>query len=228
VRAAWLAGRLGKVFLPLYRKRFAAGADPFNFLESGWGLVAMGLRHAPLRGDAVRALKAPPAPGAPEIDYTRLMRARFVEIADMIDSSEEGEIVEMARGLGRQRVVEATAHLAEDSRYRFRDPGDVPDELALPTLLEMPFHTLDPQQGFPMTMGAVLASARLGAEELYFPAPFLHARGPEDLGVWGNRLVEIQRAILVSSPVRHEGPRVGRNDPCPCGSGKKYKKCHGG
>jgi len=22
-------------------------------------------------------------------------------------------------------------------------------------------------------------------------------------------------------------PRVGRNDPCPCGSGKKYKHCHG-
>jgi uncharacterized protein YecA (UPF0149 family) len=23
------------------------------------------------------------------------------------------------------------------------------------------------------------------------------------------------------------GKQVGRNDPCPCGSGKKYKKCHG-
>jgi preprotein translocase subunit SecA len=23
------------------------------------------------------------------------------------------------------------------------------------------------------------------------------------------------------------GPKVGRNDPCPCGSGRKYKKCHG-
>ncbi|KKT86397.1 MAG: Protein translocase subunit SecA [Microgenomates group bacterium GW2011_GWA1_Microgenomates_45_10] len=23
------------------------------------------------------------------------------------------------------------------------------------------------------------------------------------------------------------GEKVGRNDPCPCGSGKKYKKCHG-
>ncbi|MFI5202517.1 MAG: SEC-C metal-binding domain-containing protein, partial [Candidatus Kapaibacterium sp.] len=23
------------------------------------------------------------------------------------------------------------------------------------------------------------------------------------------------------------GPKVGRNDPCPCGSGKKYKNCHG-
>jgi preprotein translocase subunit SecA len=28
-------------------------------------------------------------------------------------------------------------------------------------------------------------------------------------------------------PMRHKGPRVGRNDPCPCGSGKKYKKCCG-
>ncbi len=25
--------------------------------------------------------------------------------------------------------------------------------------------------------------------------------------------------------LRREGPRVGRNDPCPCGSGRKYKKC---
>jgi preprotein translocase subunit SecA len=29
-----------------------------------------------------------------------------------------------------------------------------------------------------------------------------------------------------ATPAR-EGPRVGRNDPCPCGSGRKYKKCHG-
>src|SRR5437870_3560088 len=27
--------------------------------------------------------------------------------------------------------------------------------------------------------------------------------------------------------VRRTGEKVGRNDPCPCGSGKKYKKCHG-
>jgi preprotein translocase subunit SecA len=28
-------------------------------------------------------------------------------------------------------------------------------------------------------------------------------------------------------PVQRLGPKVGRNDPCPCGSGKKYKQCHG-
>jgi preprotein translocase subunit SecA len=27
--------------------------------------------------------------------------------------------------------------------------------------------------------------------------------------------------------IRREQPKVGRNDPCPCGSGKKFKHCHG-
>ncbi|MDQ6951656.1 MAG: preprotein translocase subunit SecA [Mariprofundales bacterium] len=31
----------------------------------------------------------------------------------------------------------------------------------------------------------------------------------------------------VQTTVRRDHPKVGRNDPCPCGSGKKYKQCHG-
>ena len=31
--------------------------------------------------------------------------------------------------------------------------------------------------------------------------------------------------IFGPRPFRHETPKMGRNDPCPCGSGKKYKKC---
>lgn len=30
-----------------------------------------------------------------------------------------------------------------------------------------------------------------------------------------------------ASPMRRESPKVGRNDPCPCGSGKKFKQCCG-
>jgi preprotein translocase subunit SecA len=33
----------------------------------------------------------------------------------------------------------------------------------------------------------------------------------------GGEVVTVTRAM----------PKVGRNDPCPCGSGKKYKHCHG-
>ena len=30
-----------------------------------------------------------------------------------------------------------------------------------------------------------------------------------------------------NQPVVNQGPKLGRNDPCFCGSGKKYKNCHG-
>jgi len=34
-------------------------------------------------------------------------------------------------------------------------------------------------------------------------------------------------AAAPAQPVRRSMPKVGRNEPCPCGSGKKYKACHG-
>jgi preprotein translocase subunit SecA len=34
-------------------------------------------------------------------------------------------------------------------------------------------------------------------------------------------------ASAAPAPFTRAGPKVGRNDPCPCGSGKKYKHCHG-
>ncbi len=36
-----------------------------------------------------------------------------------------------------------------------------------------------------------------------------------------------ETAPLVQEPVMRDQPKIGRNDPCPCGSGKKYKQCHG-
>jgi preprotein translocase subunit SecA len=36
-----------------------------------------------------------------------------------------------------------------------------------------------------------------------------------------------QEIVLPKVTIRREAPKVGRNDPCPCGSGKKFKNCHG-
>jgi preprotein translocase subunit SecA len=36
------------------------------------------------------------------------------------------------------------------------------------------------------------------------------------------------QAPTAVEPIRNREKKVGRNDPCPCGSGKKYKNCHGG
>ena len=47
------------------------------------------------------------------------------------------------------------------------------------------------------------------------------------------QLIEERPALILNSsdegntPERRASEKVGRNDPCPCGSGKKYKQCHG-
>ena len=47
-------------------------------------------------------------------------------------------------------------------------------------------------------------------------------------GILGEeKMAEIQKEYKQSRTVRRATPKIGRNDPCPCGSGKKYKHCCG-
>ena len=50
---------------------------------------------------------------------------------------------------------------------------------------------------------------------------FMHHSQPANLSYSGEEDTAAPR-----TPAKAQ-PRVGRNDPCPCGSGKKYKKCCG-
>jgi len=52
------------------------------------------------------------------------------------------------------------------------------------------------------------------------PAPAASGKKASDM------VMEATEAVAKAKPVR-AGPKVGRNDPCPCGSGKKYKHCCG-
>ncbi|NBV88207.1 MAG: preprotein translocase subunit SecA, partial [Betaproteobacteria bacterium] len=55
---------------------------------------------------------------------------------------------------------------------------------------------------------------------------FTHAETPED-GLLTEPLVAEQEQTAAVGTVRREVPKVGRNEPCPCGSGKKFKSCCG-
>ncbi len=41
----------------------------------------------------------------------------------------------------------------------------------------------------------------------------------------GDTWYYVEGNVHAQEPARRASPKVGRNDPCPCGSGKKYKKC---
>jgi preprotein translocase subunit SecA len=61
-------------------------------------------------------------------------------------------------------------------------------------------------------------SSPFGAIRGGTPAEAGRGNGPKPPRTGGDDVVK---------QVKRDEPKVGRNDPCPCGSGKKYKKCHG-
>ena len=68
-------------------------------------------------------------------------------------------------------------------------------------------------------------------EKLYFNMLDAKADYLYTLPEWDSILSEEKRAEITKSYRRSKTvvkePKIGRNDPCPCGSGKKYKKCCG-
>ncbi|MBO1265614.1 SEC-C domain-containing protein [Proteiniclasticum sp. SCR006] len=71
----------------------------------------------------------------------------------------------------------------------------------------------------------------INLEKLYYNMLDAKADYLYEIPAWENILTEekreeIQKELKDSRTVRNEN-KIGRNDPCPCGSGKKYKKCCG-
>jgi len=57
------------------------------------------------------------------------------------------------------------------------------------------------------------------------PAEEAHVHGPDcdhDHGIDNGHGHD-----ATAAPYRRDAPKLGRNDPCHCGSGKKFKRCHG-
>jgi len=72
--------------------------------------------------------------------------------------------------------------------------------------------------GIPATpSGALAPRVRVGRQEAQHTA----------VTAFGTAQSARQTPSARPAPTATQEPRVGRNDPCPCGSGKKYKKCHG-
>ncbi len=58
-------------------------------------------------------------------------------------------------------------------------------------------------------------------------AEFAAAAAAQAEAEGGDTMVLAEPEEPKSQPFKRFGDKIGRNDPCPCGSGKKYKQCHG-
>src|SRR5690606_33940867 len=90
-----------------------------------------------------------------------------------------------------------------------RDPSSLrAHHAAAPSLVAPP----PPQPGAPLGAPRPRAAMRMAPRGAGNPLPAAAAA---------------RLAAEPASPYVREDRKVGRNEPCPCGSGKKYKQCHG-
>ena len=76
-----------------------------------------------------------------------------------------------------------------------------------------------------------MISLDIDLEKLYYNMVEAKADWLYELPAWDSLLSEERRKELYREQKKSgtivKGKKIGRNDPCPCGSGKKYKKCCG-
>jgi hypothetical protein len=229
LRSAWVAARLGKGAIPSYKRTLAEGEDWMALLDGGMGLGAIGLRHAGAMAEIKRILESyGPAPPPPEGgEHTALEGVRKAIAHAVLQTLENAdERAETTMKIGRDFCVVPGKALAEGHPLRFDTPESVPDDLARTAVLSIDADVHDARVQNLMLIVLPIA-ARAAAEDFYHPREVVRAW----FGQWTPE-ESLDRLKRFAQGPKKEGVRAearpGRNDPCPCGSGKKWKKCHGG
>jgi preprotein translocase subunit SecA len=97
---------------------------------------------------------------------------------------------------------------------------------ARPVKMKEEHPDFDPRAASAQAPTPQAASGPMGMMGGNAPPPGL----PPDMAPMGGQPWEVPpepQSNVKVAPIKREGPKVGRNDPCYCGSGKKFKKCHG-
>ncbi|HEX2571317.1 MAG TPA: SEC-C metal-binding domain-containing protein [Polyangia bacterium] len=222
LRVLWALGRAGKLALPSLKRMIA---DPERDSVQTWcipalGLMAIAMRHQRLRAEALGAISVARMPEAlRETDWGRQFVShihKFAENGPLNGSYGPVERQGAARILAGSLMDELTG------RPRREHTELELDELALPRIANFPCDFYSHPVHVRTLLVGVAALAARPAEEFYFPA----AHVDEAPAFTPEAALAMAESYRPGDPVRAE-EKPGRNEPCPCGSGKKYKKCCG-
>ncbi len=222
-RGWWGAARLGRALMPSYKMVLAGTQEPLRLLDAMVGLAGIGIRHSNLRAEAKKALLAPPTEKNGALsDYRREVAGLLVSALDDPDSF-NGVTLEV----GRDLYMLWTSHLPEASPFRYAHPEDIPEDLARTMVLRHEADLFGNEKAVSLAICAVATVARARPEDFFLPKDLAKAIN----NPWTpSRTIDLLARYATwhrDEPIRI-GPTPGRNEPCSCGSGKKFKKCCGG
>ena len=140
-------------------------------------------------------------------EYSEAEKKIYSDILDHPDQPVEGKLGELAEGYGVRPVI--FMGFLDGINESIEEKNDIKDwdeesDVKLKIVPETLFYNM----------------LKADADYLYGLPQWEEILGEE-------KMVELAKKYKQSKTVRRETPKVGRNDPCPCGSGKKYKHCCG-
>ncbi|MBQ6401413.1 MAG: SEC-C domain-containing protein [Firmicutes bacterium] len=140
-------------------------------------------------------------------EYSEAEKKIYSDILDHPDQPVEGRLGELAEGYGVRPVI--FMGFLDGINESIEEKNDIKDwdeesDVKLKIVPETLFYNM----------------LKADADYLYGLPQWEEILGEE-------KMVELAKKYKQSKTVRRETPKVGRNDPCPCGSGKKYKHCCG-
>jgi len=220
-RGAWGVGRLGKQLLPAYKKALTEDISLYDWLDTVFGLVAIGRRTSGLRAEIVKALRASPLSShnkhAARLRHALGRELRLIsEFASHVIELDSNELEQALLGYGRSICDLKDSELSK--------------EMLDDVMRVAPLHNY--QEGMSdggkltVSLHLVAATARDAPERFYFPRDVVHRSRVAWKPEYSLRLLEPMRQAERRDRVPARRAEVpGPNQPCSCGSGKKYKKC---
>ena len=140
-------------------------------------------------------------------EYSKVEKGIYEHILSKPEEAVEGTVEELAKRYGTD--IQTITGFLDGINESLKD-------------YENPIETMDEK---------TVVKIEIDPEKLYYNMVEAKAEWLYNLPQWDEILTEEKRKELYkkqkASGTIVKGSKVGRNDPCPCGSGKKYKKCCG-
>jgi len=218
LRGVWGVAKQGRPLLPDYKRWYVQSESSLELVDSALGLLSIGLRHRAAAAEVRKALareNRAAAEGRPAAVTIPQIQSIVEELTTLVFDRPE-DCAQLHVTIGRMHVTKKTD-----------DAGELPEDVARILAANSPTTFLSSREGLVLLFACLPWVSRAQPEELYWPAEYVEGiRGKWNPEQAASVLRDTQVAYPAAEPARVEAA-PGRNEPCPCGSGKKYKRCHG-
>ena len=227
-RALYAVSRLGRFSIPACKLHMKEARSPLHWLFGLLGLTAIGLRHDKLKSRARKTVhKALTNPTDKPSILVRWYISKLGEdfLPAVLGSFDDPDTVHEYVSERQKKTFYKRFGGRLPAPYDFSSPEEVPDDLAF----AYSFNTVADFRNEPKFTTALAMSipwlTRADPQDLYLPRDILERHNVAWKPAFTEYLVDNVRKWIGKRQPKKGAERPGRNDPCPCGSGKKFKKC---